>query len=115
MARVPFNDKLLKHNRAMLRMCGLDPHGLSAAEIAKGAGILARLSRDVCSGGTPVKWAKAAAEWQAFVTAKAGSGPSVNTAAKKPRTADRHREPNRDRHSPGYMRNYMRRRRAAGR
>jgi hypothetical protein len=42
----------------------------------------------------------------------------VNTPApKKPRTADRHREPNRDRHSPGYMREYMReymrRRRAA--
>jgi Protein of unknown function (DUF2786) len=38
------------------------------------------------------------------------SGP-VNTT-KKPRSADRHLEPNRDRHSPGYMREYMRRRRA---
>jgi hypothetical protein len=36
---------------------------------------------------------------------------SVNTT--KPRSADRHLEPNRDRHSPGYMRDYMRRRRAA--
>jgi hypothetical protein len=34
------------------------------------------------------------------------------TTTKKPRTADRHREPNRDRHSPGYMREYMRQRRA---
>jgi hypothetical protein len=46
-------------------------------------------------------------------TTKAGS--CVNTTTKKPRTADRHREPNRDRHSPGYMRDYMRRRRAATR
>jgi hypothetical protein len=37
---------------------------------------------------------------------------SVNTTTSKPRSADRHREPNRDRHSPGYMRDYMRRRRA---
>jgi hypothetical protein len=37
----------------------------------------------------------------------------VNTT--KPRTADRHREPNRDRHSPGYMRDYMRRRREQAR
>jgi hypothetical protein len=42
------------------------------------------------------------------------AGPStkpVNTT--KPRSADRHREPNRDRHSPGYMREYMRHWRAA--
>jgi hypothetical protein len=38
--------------------------------------------------------------------------PVNTTAAVKPRSADRHREPNRDRHSPGYMRDYMRRRRA---
>jgi hypothetical protein len=31
---------------------------------------------------------------------------------KKPRSTDRHLEPNRDRHSPGYMREYMRKRRA---
>jgi hypothetical protein len=31
----------------------------------------------------------------------------------KSRSADRHREPNRDRHSPGYMRDYMRRWRTA--
>jgi len=42
------------------------------------------------------------------------ANPSVNTTTKKPRSADRHREPNRDRHSPGYMRDYMRRRRAKG-
>jgi hypothetical protein len=42
--------------------------------------------------------------------------PTVNTTTpKKPRTADRHREPNRDRHRPGYMADYMRRRRAAQR
>jgi hypothetical protein len=35
------------------------------------------------------------------------------SAPKKPRSADRHREPNRDRHSLGYMRDYMRARRAA--
>jgi hypothetical protein len=35
--------------------------------------------------------------------------------AKKPRSADRHLEPNRDRHRPGYMRAYMRQRRAAER
>jgi hypothetical protein len=44
---------------------------------------------------------------------------SRKTYFKKPRSADRHLEPNRDRHSPGYMRNYMReymrRRRAAER
>jgi hypothetical protein len=37
----------------------------------------------------------------------------VNTT-KKPRSADRHKEPNRDRHREGYMRDYMRRRRAVG-
>jgi hypothetical protein len=37
----------------------------------------------------------------------------VNTTTpRKPRSADRHLEPNRDRHSPGYMREYMRRRRS---
>jgi hypothetical protein len=41
--------------------------------------------------------------------------PPVNTTNPKPRTADRHREPNRDRHSPGYMRDYMRRRRQKAR
>jgi hypothetical protein len=107
MARVPVNNKILKHNRALLRMCGLDPRGLSATKIAKGAGILARLTRDNCSGGTPAKRAKAAAEWEAFF--------NTTNATPKPRTADRHREPNRDRHSPGYMRDYMRRRRAADR
>jgi hypothetical protein len=35
---------------------------------------------------------------------------TVNTT--KRRSADRHREPNRDRHSPGYMAEYMRKRRA---
>lgn len=40
----------------------------------------------------------------------------VNTTKpKKPRSADRHLEPNRDRHRPGYMREYMRRKRAAER
>jgi hypothetical protein len=39
---------------------------------------------------------------------------TVNTT-RKPRSADRHLEPNRDRHRPGYMKNYMRRRRAAER
>jgi hypothetical protein len=39
--------------------------------------------------------------------------PPANATTKKPRSADRHREPNRDRHRPGYMRDYMRRRRAA--
>jgi hypothetical protein len=37
----------------------------------------------------------------------------VATKPKKPRSADRHLQPNRDRHSPGYMREYMRRWRAA--
>jgi hypothetical protein len=53
-------------------------------------------------------------------TTKATSAepPLINTTKpKKPRSADRHREPNRDRHRPGYMRDYlrdyMRRRRAA--
>ena len=40
------------------------------------------------------------------------TAPKVNTT-KRPRSADRHLEPNRDRHSPGYMREYMRRWRAA--
>jgi hypothetical protein len=41
--------------------------------------------------------------------------PVVNTTDKpgKSRSTDRHLEPNRDRHSPGYMREYMARRRAA--
>jgi hypothetical protein len=51
-------------------------------------------------------------------TAKPRPEPPLNTTtSKKPRSADRHREPNRDRHRPGYMReymaDYMRRRRAA--
>jgi hypothetical protein len=33
--------------------------------------------------------------------------PSLNTT-KKPRSADRHLEPNRDRHRPGYLREFMR-------
>jgi hypothetical protein len=37
---------------------------------------------------------------------------NTTNAAKKPRSADRHLAPNRDRHSPNYMRDYMRRRRA---
>jgi hypothetical protein len=45
--------------------------------------------------------------------AKSKPEPSVNTTtAKKPRSADRHLEPNRDRHRPGYMVDYMRRWRA---
>jgi hypothetical protein len=42
-----------------------------------------------------------------------GPRPESTTDGKKPRSADRHREPNRDRHRPGYMRDYMRRWRAA--
>jgi len=38
--------------------------------------------------------------------------PDSASQAKKPRSADRHKEPNRDRHSEGYMADYMRRRRA---
>jgi hypothetical protein len=64
---------------------------------------------------------KAARALSVNTTRKPKTGPSVNTAkatkasktADKPRSADRHREPNRDRHPPGYMRDYMRRRRAA--
>jgi hypothetical protein len=37
---------------------------------------------------------------------------SATTPAKRPRPADRHKEPNRDRDSEGYMMSYMRRRRA---
>lgn len=48
----------------------------------------------------------AAARWEA-------AAEPVNTTKPKPRSADRHLEPNRDRHSPGYMREYMKRRRAA--
>jgi hypothetical protein len=46
-------------------------------------------------------------------TTKPRPKPDVNTTKAKSRSADRHLEPNRDRHSPGYMRDYMRRRRAA--
>lgn len=51
-------------------------------------------------------------DWKPVNTTK--PRPRVNTTkSKNPRSADRHLEPNRDRHSPGYMREYMRRRRAA--
>jgi hypothetical protein len=45
-------------------------------------------------------------------TTKAEPTKPVNTTTSKPRTADRHRQPNRDRHSPDYMRRYMAARRA---
>jgi hypothetical protein len=48
-------------------------------------------------------------------TAQPKPAPVNTTAPGKPRSADRHLEPNRDRHRPGYMREYMRRRRAAER
>jgi hypothetical protein len=62
----------------------------------------------------PVNTTTAKAEPRPINTTKLrqATKPANTTAAKKPRTADRHREPNRDRHSPGYMREYMRRRRA---
>jgi hypothetical protein len=46
---------------------------------------------------------------------KSAAKPVNTTTPKRPRTADRHLEPNRDRHRPGYMAEYMRRRRAAER
>jgi hypothetical protein len=51
----------------------------------------------------------AAAAQRVNTTTARPEPPPVNTT--RPRSADRHREPNRDRHSPGYMRDYMRRRR----
>jgi hypothetical protein len=66
----------------------------------------------------PVNTTKAKAKPSPINTTKATEPkpePVNTTTPKKPRAADRHREPNRDRHSPGYMRDYMRRRRAAQR
>jgi hypothetical protein len=84
----------------LLRLCGIDTRGLSAAEIAKGAKLAARVTREDCGLRGCVRVdSKAVAEWQAFRA-------RINT--RKP-SSDR----NRDRHSPGYMRDYMRRRRAA--
>lgn len=96
----------MTRDREILRRCGIDTRGLSAAEIAKGAKLAARVGREDCGlRGCVRDRSNVLAEWQAFLSRVA--------AAKKPRSADRHREPNRDRHAPGYMRDYMRRRRAA--
>jgi hypothetical protein len=59
----------LKHDRDVLRLIGLDVRGLSDTEIAKGAKLAARVSREDC--GLPpaarVNKPKAIAEWQAFL------------------------------------------------
>jgi hypothetical protein len=56
-----------KHDRTTLRQLGIDPHGLSAADIAKGARLAARLFRDdCCSPGPKTDKEKAAAELQAW-------------------------------------------------
>jgi hypothetical protein len=89
--------------RKVLREFGIDTRGLSDAEIAKGAKTVSRLSADDCRlpPSKRIDRVKVRAEWRAFCA-------SVNTKRGKP-SSDR----NRDRHSPGYMRDYMRRRRAA--
>jgi hypothetical protein len=95
--------KMLRIYRKVLRELGIDTRALSDAEIKKGAKIVDRLSLDACvlpPSKRPDR-AKARADWQAFRA-------RVNTTPGKP-SSDR----TRDRHSPGYMREYMRRRRAA--
>jgi hypothetical protein len=95
--------KMLRIYRKILRELGIDTRALSDAEITKGAKIAARLSADTCHlppSKLPDR-AKLLAEWQAFRA-------RVNTTPGKP-SSDR----SLDRHSPGYMREYMRRRRAA--
>jgi hypothetical protein len=77
-----------------------------------------RVAREAATRAKP----KAARALSVNTTRKPKTGSSVNTTkpakpgkGKKPqpRSADRHREPNRDRHAPGYMRDYMRQLRAA--
>jgi hypothetical protein len=60
---------MAKHDRTVLRQLGYDIRDLSAAEIAKGAKIVARLTKGPCSGGTPAKWAKADADLQVWENA----------------------------------------------
>src|SRR5215831_11265746 len=55
-----------KHDRDVLELLKIDTRGLSAAEIAEGTEIAARLSREDCAGGARVDKAKAAADWDAF-------------------------------------------------
>jgi hypothetical protein len=45
---------------------------------------------------------------QKVVAEVSGKPVAPQNTTKKPRSADRHKEPNRDRHSEGYMREYMR-------
>jgi hypothetical protein len=95
--------KLLRIYRKVLHELGIDTNALSDAEIKKGAKIVDRLSLEACvlpPSKRPDK-AKARADWQVFRS-------RVNTEPGKPSSGR-----NRDRHSPGYMREYMRRRRAA--
>jgi hypothetical protein len=59
-------DEEIANNLRILGLIGIDTRGLSIAEIAQGAGIAARLSREDCAGGARVDKVKAAAEWRAF-------------------------------------------------
>jgi hypothetical protein len=66
------------------------------------------------AGKSDFRWAMPSTEALNTTKSKPEAEPPLNTtAAKQPRSADRHLEPNRDRHRPGYMREYMRRWRAA--
>jgi hypothetical protein len=61
-----FATAFAKHDRKLLRMFGIDTRRLSAAEVAKGAKIIARLTKEPCSAGRPVNHAKAVADFEAF-------------------------------------------------
>jgi hypothetical protein len=82
--------------------------------------VLAKIAADLAwrgPGGRPlgnIVLTRAEAETilAAFGGLQTGTDPAKLAGSAKPRSADRHLEPNRDRHSAGYMREYMRRRRA---
>jgi hypothetical protein len=70
------SEEVAKHNRTLLRRLGINPRGLSAAEISKGVRLASRLLREDC--GLPpaarTNKDKAAAEWRAFWAKRRAAG-----------------------------------------
>ena len=106
--RIP-EAKLLRIYREVLREYGIDTRRLSDAEVKKGGKIVEVWTQNDCAVPRPNK-AKALADWQAF---RALVNTKHNRPGGEPGDTKPSSDRNRDRHSPGYMREYMRQRRAA--
>jgi len=58
-----------EHNAKLIRMFGIDPDKLTAAEIKKAAGLMATVTTNDCFPGATARKPKALAEFEAFVAA----------------------------------------------